>query len=154
VVVALAMLVGLLGWLIAPRLAEQAGELREQLPRAVEKVREQLQKTSWGRELIARAPGAGDVSAQGLDVFARATGYITGAFGVLAHGFVVLLLGLFLAIDPGHYRDGAIKLLPFRARPRAREVLDEPGGRSRVGWSARPSRWPSSAWGRPRGCSC
>jgi predicted PurR-regulated permease PerM len=48
-----------------------------------------------------------------------ATGTV-GAFGTL---LLVLFIGIFLAVDPALYRDGAIRLLPIAYRARAAEAL-------------------------------
>lgn len=58
---------------------------------------------------------------------------VSGAYGVVMNTIVVVCLGLFFAGSPAAYRDGAVGLLPLRARARVRGVLDEMG-RVLRGW--------------------
>ncbi len=48
-------------------------------------------------------------------------------FGVLGNIGVIAVIGVFIAAQPGIYRDGAVKLVAPANRPRFREVMDEIG---------------------------
>jgi len=48
---------------------------------------------------------------------------ISSVFGAIAGVIIVLFIGLYIAAEPGKYRDGILHLVPHRSRPRAREVL-------------------------------
>src|SRR5690606_45816 len=67
-------------------------------------------------------------------VMAEATNLLTGALpllntvvGAVAGGLIVLVAGLYLAIEPRDYFRGLISLVPRRGRPRARRALQEVG---------------------------
>ena len=55
IVVVLALLGGA-GWLIGPRLSQQAGSLGTELPRAMESFEQRLSGSEWGSWLLQRAP--------------------------------------------------------------------------------------------------
>lgn len=61
----------------------------------------------------------------GAMLLRRVAGVFSTAFGALAGLLVVLLTGLFFAGSPETYRNGFLRLLPVRNRPRVAEVLDE-----------------------------
>ena len=52
---------------------------------------------------------------------------VSGAYAFAITTIVIVCLGLFFAGQPASYRDGALSLVPLRARPRLREVMDEMG---------------------------
>jgi predicted PurR-regulated permease PerM len=52
---------------------------------------------------------------------------VNGAYVVAMNAIVIVCLGVFLAVDPGSYRDGVLRLVAIGLRPRAREVMDEMG---------------------------
>ena len=50
---------------------------------------------------------------------------ISSVFGAIAGFIVILFIALYIAIDPGLYRNGLVHLVPHGARKRTGEVLDE-----------------------------
>ena len=52
---------------------------------------------------------------------------VSGAYVVVMNAVVIVCLGLFFAAHPGAYREGALRLVPGRARERVRDVSDEMG---------------------------
>jgi predicted PurR-regulated permease PerM len=52
---------------------------------------------------------------------------VSGAYVVVMNTVVIVCLGLFFAVHPAVYRDGALRLVPVRARRRVRDVMDEMG---------------------------
>ena len=68
-----------------------------------------------------------DLFAGGAVVARRIFGVFSTALGALGALLLVILLGIFFAADPETYRNGFLRLLPVRIRPRVLEVLDEVG---------------------------
>ena len=125
-----------LGWVAAPVLAEQVGQLWQQLPRAVQGVQARLEQQSWGPALLERLqPGQlmESVSGAGGGVAGRAGIAVVSTFGALATFAIIVVLGLFLAIDPGTYRAGIVMLVAPSGRERAEAVLRQLG-RALQGW--------------------
>lgn len=52
---------------------------------------------------------------------------VAGAYAVGINSIVVVCLGLFLAANPGSYREGALRLLPISRRARMHQVMNEMG---------------------------
>ncbi len=130
VCVALVTLLGAGVALLATPLQEQAGELVDTVPRAVDRLREQVMR--W--PLAARLWGSAAGPAQGGTSLAAPAA--EGAMRVVSRvvsltGYLVLLsfVGLFLAAEPGLYRRGLVGLLPIAMRPRIDGVLLEIGQR-------------------------
>lgn len=124
VVVALVAAVALAGWLVAPSLVEQAGQLTEQLPRALTQLHDRL--TNWGRLILAYAPDPAALARSLLigrfgGTVAATLGWIVGGTANLA---VILFVGLYVAVSPDVYRRGVLRLVPAAGRPRARAVMD------------------------------
>ncbi len=51
-------------------------------------------------------------------------GIFQSSLGIMVNGLLIFFTGLFLAIDPGMYRDGCVKLFPEQHRERTREIMD------------------------------
>jgi predicted PurR-regulated permease PerM len=106
--------------------ANQMAELAEQVPKSLEKLREQLSQLPWGKRIVEAAPK----SMEELPVNqAEATSYAAGALysvtGLLAGGLLVLFLAIYLSINPQTYVDGLVRLAPVDKRPRLHEVMGE-----------------------------
>ena len=129
VIVTALVLVGLLvllGIYSGPRLAEQAGVLRERIPSALESVRGWLAGRSWGEWLLSLTDGSMDDPSLS-DVWSPFAGVFVGVAAALAGAGVVIALAFVLALDPGLYVEGVLHLVPHRRRERARELVDTLG---------------------------
>lgn len=123
VVLIILILFGIGGWLLAPKIAEQANQLSQQLPTVVEKIKNFLQQYGWGQWILNQAQngwplsGAAGDSGGGFSAFSRWSSYF----------LVAVFVGLFAAADPKLYQDGIVHLFPLRHRSRIRELLGELG---------------------------
>jgi predicted PurR-regulated permease PerM len=123
VLLGLAALFAFSMWILVPRIAGQVGVLAEELPRAVERLTEQIGQYEWGKRLLQLMPETGSSSGFVRNVLSRAMGIFSTTLGAVVGLGIVLFAGLYLAFDPGSYVDGIIKLVPKTARWRAREVV-------------------------------
>jgi predicted PurR-regulated permease PerM len=139
-----------IGLLIAPQISQQVGELREQLPQALDRIERWMQQRAGGvadliqagQEQTAQQPdttrqaGPGQQGSRGpaVDIRQGLTQQLAGAgrhfFAVFSStvfvlgGLIVLLfVAIFVAVDPGLYHRGLMHLFPHRARRKAGEVL-------------------------------
>jgi predicted PurR-regulated permease PerM len=119
--------------LAAPQLADQASQLWQQLPRAVEQLTQRLSQYSWGQQLLEKAkpenlqlPSGGGSSA-----FAA----LGTTFSALGNFVLLVFLGLYFAVDPGLYRRGVEAFFPPSLRPKAHATCQEVGETLR-GWLA------------------
>lgn len=118
---------GLVIWLIAPQISDQAAKLADRLPEAAAQLKKQLLQYSWAEQIWDRKERLAEAipgDSSGTSVVA---GFFTTTFGAVGNFIVVLFLGLFLAISPDWYIDGLVRLFPVQRRERARAVLDETG---------------------------
>lgn len=104
------------------QLADQTDELWAALVSAWAKVLEKLAQSQVAASLleqVKQASGEGSVAKVAKGTFT--------VFGSLADLLLVVVLGVYLAIDPRTYRDGLLMLLPKSARSRVGEAMDASG---------------------------
>lgn len=126
------LLVAALGlgvYLLAPSVAEQVTNLREELPRSAAGVSAFLQNYGWGRLIIEQMPSTDELIAKFGDsaMLSRVGGYFSTTLGALTNIALLILLAIYLASEPKIYIKGFAKLFPQRHRKRAREILYEIG---------------------------
>lgn len=124
-----ALIAVLLGWLfvttLGPRIASEFDTLARTVPDTIESVAEDLQDRTWGRYLInSMAPSE---NGEGFNIFGTIGGTLSSALSVGTSVLVLIAVAIFLALDPGIYRQGVLHLVPFHRRARVREVLDTLG---------------------------
>lgn len=114
--------------LLGPGVAAQIDRLTELLPAAAERLVGELEGYRWGRWLLDEGPSAGDIGGLASDgLLASVARVFSTAAGVIANVVVIVVVGLYLAIDPRRYKRMAIRLVPPARRQRAGEVLSATG---------------------------
>jgi predicted PurR-regulated permease PerM len=127
VIVVVLALFGMLGGAFAVRgreIRDQAQQLREQIPRAAERLQAQLERSELGREVVNNVPGPGEILPDSGGA-QRAAGAVTRTFAVLANMLIVLFLGVVFALTPRVYTENALRLVPLKSRERARALFAE-----------------------------
>lgn len=122
-VLALAILLALFGWLFGAQTVKQFAELRDRLPEAAVKFQEWLAGSSLGRAIVdgaKQATGNGEAVAN-LGVAAGA------ALAAVGNLLLILFAGIYFALDPKFYRDGALRLFPPARRAQVGSALDDAG---------------------------
>ncbi|HQU46312.1 MAG TPA: AI-2E family transporter, partial [Pirellulales bacterium] len=92
VCIALLAVLGLMGWSMASRVAEQAQQFSKQLPHAVKNVREQLQKYPWGSWVADELKEIRTSAEDGEKAISRAAGAASAAVDTVT-GIVVIVSG-------------------------------------------------------------
>ena len=126
VVLVTLMLVTLLGiglWLLGGPLAEQLQQLRDALPPAWHALGEWVRQLPLGARLLDWLSGIGDGKMPWAGIANLATQLAQGVTALV----LILLMGLYLALDVGLYRDGLVRLVPVRRRTQLRKALDDAG---------------------------
>ena len=115
--------------LLAPSVAEQVRNLREELPRSAQNVSEYLSRFNWGRAIIENLPSVDDVISKinATSFLSSVGGIFSTTAGMIANFFITILLAIYLAAEPKVYVRGFTKLFPFETRPRIYEVLAQIG---------------------------
>jgi predicted PurR-regulated permease PerM len=119
------MVIGI--WLTGDALGEQIAELSRRLPHSLQQLQQRLERYEWAQGLLAHLPQSGQEVVEKTDVVEKAPGVLSKALGMLGSVVIFLFLGLYLAIDPGIYRRGLLRLVPVHKRPHVRDILDEIG---------------------------
>jgi predicted PurR-regulated permease PerM len=118
------VLLGGAGIFAGNALMQELSELGAAIEQGIARAREALERTEWGRELLEQAaqglPGAGSILSRIPFAFGMAVDLLVG----LA---VVLFAGIYLAVTPRVYVDGAVRLVPPAHQARARETLTATG---------------------------
>ena len=114
---------GLFGWLAGPQAGDQIAQLSERLPGAIAQVRAAIESQPWGAVLLANTPPPQELVPSGADLLGRISGVFSTALGAIVNVGLILVIGLYLAIDPGVYVRGLVALLPAHGRARAAEIL-------------------------------
>lgn len=123
VVVVLAGLIVLTGWLVLPPFVRQIAELLVEVPKGFEYVVGELQETSWGKDVLQQL-SLDNIGSLAGDALTNLAGLFTSTLAVLVGLFVILFIGIYVAYDMRLYRNGLLHLVPVTKRKRAEEVLD------------------------------
>lgn len=119
---AVGALVGMGFWL-GPAMSEHVVGLREQVTIAWQDFMEWVNGKPWGPELLRRAAEM-DLSAMVTPSFG---GWLSTTAGTAASLVLMVVFGVYLAVDPELYMRGGSRLLPPRHRPRMLQLLSEIG---------------------------
>ena len=109
----------------APDIARQVDEFGDALPRSIENLHRQFDKYRWAKAVIDQLPSARELRSPGIGLVRKATGALSTTAIVAARVVVILFIGLFLALNPGLYRRGFLRLIPMHRRERVDQVLEE-----------------------------
>lgn len=122
-----------IGALIVPPVAEQTGELIQQLPEQLERWEDQLMELAETKPLIANFFGQiGEGESYVGNIVAKIGGYFRGVVPYVFSGmqflidfFSVLVMGIYLTLRPAMYREGLIALAPPVHRELVRDILTD-----------------------------
>jgi len=120
----LALLAGM-GWLFSAKISEQVSDLQQQLPQAIRTAQARISGTEWGQRLAGENFDYRKIMGGTSEWLSRATGIFSTTFSILADGYVILFLAVFLVLQPKTYRHGLVMLVPKGGRARANEVFDK-----------------------------
>lgn len=130
--VLVALLLALALWSMGPAFAKGVGQLRDDLPNAIERVRSVIDARSGATELLDRASErlsdfdpATDLLGRVGQVFSTALGALSALGGTVVGVLVIAVIAIYGALAPSTYTGALLSVLPASAKPRAREVLSE-----------------------------
>jgi predicted PurR-regulated permease PerM len=123
VLVALALLLGGFGWLLATRLAAETVELNRTLPESLRQLRDMVAGTGPGRYLLQLLPKNGEDWLGRPQTLAQLSGFVFGLADFLVALAVFFFVGVFGAAEPDVYRAGLLHLVPPSRRDRAAQAL-------------------------------
>jgi predicted PurR-regulated permease PerM len=124
VTLSLAVILIALGFAIVPQAIEELGTLVQRLMEIAGAVQQ------WVQELPVFSGGDGDGDNDGnggmgtiQEAAGAAAGIVMRVLGTISTMVVVIVIGIFMAADPGLYTRGLLKLTPLGVRSRASEAL-------------------------------
>lgn len=123
VLLAIAALLAVLVLTAGPAIGEQITQLGERLPEAVARFRDTLEAHPWSRAFLRQAPEAADLAPSAGALIGEVSGLFSTTLGALVNLAIVVITGVYLAVNPGVYLRGFLALVPTRACRRAEEVL-------------------------------
>ncbi|HJT81531.1 MAG TPA: AI-2E family transporter [Chthoniobacterales bacterium] len=118
--------VGATIWLLAPGVAAQADQLSRRLTSSAQQLTAQVSQYEWGRRLLDQAPTLQQLTNRG-NLISRITGIFSTTFGLIADVVLVVFIGIYLAINPGIYVAGLVRLFPKNYRDHIAAVIEEIG---------------------------
>lgn len=119
VLLVLALAIGI-GWMVGESLAGQVSRLAEQLPKAWAATAAWLESFRLGRQVLAIVREA--LSNGGLPT-PRLSTVASTAIGAIGGMVLMLIVAVYLALDPRPYRQGLVRLLPWSWHERAEVAL-------------------------------
>lgn len=131
VVILLAMIVGS-GYLLAPRVYEQASMMYEQVPREWNNIKQQIWQYEWGKEVARENPDAKDFLENESDSAEEDNDMTRGILdlfsvtaGVVASTVLVIVIAIYIAAEPEVYTSGFLRLFPLDKRLLVVNIMDE-----------------------------
>ena len=115
------------GWLMAPQISDQAGQLAKVIPDSLQRLRAILESHEWLKFLVRQLPSPERITQHMAAMVPNAGLFFAGLVGALGNVAIITFVGIYLAASPRQYIRGLIKLVPQRERPRAQEVMDTIG---------------------------
>lgn len=124
--IVIGLLIGLVmagGWFTGQEIVSQIDRLRESVTGSFEQWRTYVQEHPWG-QLFMPSETKDAIAPHGEMLVGRVTGVLTSMFSAFGALVVIVALGIYIAIDPGLYKHGALHLFPPGQRPRVRQILE------------------------------
>lgn len=126
------LVLGLGGWFAYAPLVDQANQLLVDLPQSLNALRERLAGTRIGGWLAERIDPQ-SLAERGASMASSAAAAASGTLGALGNAVLVLLMGIYLAIQPHAYLRGLRALVDRSLDRPVRAALEEVGTTLR-GW--------------------
>lgn len=123
VILGIVALFGAAGWLFGSSVAEQTAQLTRQIPEAVDNIRDRFEKYQW----ITRQIRPQELLKESAEFLGKGFRVISTTFGAIVGFFLVIIIGVFFAIQPDLYIRGFVQLVPPPKRKRSAEVLTAVG---------------------------
>ncbi|MGE0657010.1 MAG: AI-2E family transporter [Pyrinomonadaceae bacterium] len=110
---------------LAPDVGNQVQHLRETLPSSAREASAYISQFGWGRALVEQLPSVEVVwnSISGFALLEGVGGFFSSTIGAVGNFFIVILLSIYLAIEPRFYTRGFTNLFSIGKRTRVRQIL-------------------------------
>lgn len=110
-------------FLIGAKIQSQTAELVDTIPSTIEAAKNQLSKSDVGNMILNQSTS--DATIKKLKEFGQQ--FFTSTFGVLGDVYVILFIGIFLAVSPQTYKEGVVLLIPKAGQSKGIELINKMG---------------------------
>lgn len=122
--------------LLGPRVIDQMNELNQRIPKAEFELRKELKQHELSREFLQFIPTRIQVrnmlfERSDRSVYTQLTGVFSTTFSILTNVVIIGFIGIYLAVEPETYLRNVLRLIPQQHQPRAREVLQTIGNKTK-----------------------
>jgi predicted PurR-regulated permease PerM len=124
VIIILTLLFAMFIIVVGPMMAEEMGELVSQLEESIMQLMKRMEGNEAGKFLLKQIPGLEEIINDG-QLWTRISGIFSGTFSAMTGILIMLIVGIFLAYNPGMYQSGFLHLVPIDLRDRADEIIRE-----------------------------
>lgn len=118
--------------LAGPQVNHQISQLGNRLPEAVGQVEDMLRQYPWGHALLNSSPELSELVDGSGKVFGYLSGFFSSAVIMITDTLIILIVGIYIASNPGLYVRGILLLVPPKERARGGEVMSAVG--HALGW--------------------
>lgn len=126
ILVLLGMSVGV-GLIVFPRIDDQLEQMQTSLPQAMESLKQTLDRYRIGHWVMEHLPTLNELRIGRINWVGGVAGLISNATWAVGMMIVACIVGLYIALKPEAYREGAIALVPPQRRRRAETVFARVG---------------------------
>jgi predicted PurR-regulated permease PerM len=123
VVLAFVVAVAALGWVFGAQAGEQFGQLQQTLPRAFERVRDAIDASPMGHQILGQLQDGGNGQKLLAQLGLATVSIVRGATDCI----LIFFVSIYFALDPREYLEGFLRLLPPARRARVRHALLDAG---------------------------
>ncbi len=109
--------------LLLPGIIEQMKSLEVELPASIERLRAYLRQYSWGSEVLEYFPSFRELAGESNALLRQLTGAVSATVFIVLRMVLVLVIGIYSAVEPKLYRSGFLRLFAPRHHERIERVL-------------------------------
>ena len=120
------------GYVLAPRIADQASTFYQEVPKTWEMTKQEISRWSWGRELANENPHVKDFfedetngTGEDYDMTKSILNYLSYSAAIAAALVLILVISIYIAAEPKLYSEGFIRLFPKNQRKKVVEIMNE-----------------------------
>lgn len=111
-------------WYIGPQVASQFDQLIQQIPKSMSGLKNMLGKYRWSEQLFNMIPQQQDLMQNPDKILQKVFTFFSGLLGVFLDLILVIVLAIFIAVNPGLYHQGILLLFPEEKRKRISHTLN------------------------------
>ena len=115
------LIIAFVGWFAGSEISSEFSNLTTQLPKAWEAFKGRAESYTLGKYLFSKIAV---LKSDSGSVLSRLSTVVVSIASSITDLVLVLVGGLYFAVDPKLYREGVLRLIPKRTRARAEDALD------------------------------